>query len=545
MLSLLRVPADFGRCRMLEPRMTLGFGDCEIDLERRELWRAKRAVHVEPQVFDLLVYLVQNRDRVVSKDDLIASVWGGRIVSESTLTSRINAARNAVGDSGRKQQLIRTIPRKGLRFIGAVQTQVDDNTPNQTTDPPPDEIRHVSRPALLLPDRPAIAVLPFTNMSGDPEQEYFSDGISEDIITALSKLRWFFVIARNSSFVYKGKAVHMKQVAEELGVGYVVEGSVRKSGDRVRITAQLNDVSTGSHIWAERYDRDLADVFAVQDEITESIVAAIEPQLYAAENFRARRKPPGSLDAWDLVMRALSHFWRVTRQDNVVAQALLEKAIAIDPNYGQALGVLATSHTFGAHMGWADMSTVAPIAQRAALSAVRADGEDPWAHHGLAYVYLFARRFDDSLAEFELALQLNPNFSLAQAFYGVALCYCGRWEEGDLAVRRALRLSPRDPFSALYYGIAAYAQFIGHHYDEAIRLSHEAIRQRGDFVGGHRVLTAAAGMAGRRDVAKAALVELRRAQPNIKLAWIAKDLPMRQDADREHYLEGFRRAGLD
>ena len=238
-------------------------------------------------------------------------------------------------------------------------------------------------------------------MSGDPEQEYFSDGISEDIITALSKLRWFFVIARNSSFIYKGKAVHMKQIAEELGVGYVVEGSVRKGGDRVRITAQLNDVATGSHIWAERYDRDLADVFAVQDEITEAIVAAIEPQLYAAENFRARRKPPDSLDAWDLVMRALSHYWRVTRQDNVVAQALLEKATAIDPNYGQALGVLATSHTFSAHMGWADMATVAPIAERAALAAILADSEDPWAHYALGCVYLFARRFDDSLAEFE------------------------------------------------------------------------------------------------------------------------------------------------
>src|SRR6266852_3363303 len=394
--------------------MTLGFGDCEIDLERRELWRAKRAVHVEPQVFDLLVYLVQNRDRVVSKDDVIASVWGGRIVSESTLTSRINAARNAVGDSGRKQLLIRTISRKGLRFIGAVQTQVDDNTPTQATDPPPDEIRDVSRPALLLPDRPAIAVLPFTNMSGDPEQEYFSDGISEDIITALSKLRWFFVIARNSSFVYKGKAVHMKQVAEELGVGYVVEGSVRKGGDRVRSTAQLNDVVTGSHIWAERDDRDLADVFAVQDEITEAIVAAIEPQLYAAENFRAKRKPPDSMDAWDLVMRALSYYWRVTRQDNVVAQALLEKATAIDPHYGQALGVLAASHTFSAHMGWADMATIVPIAERAALAAIRADSEDPWAHYALGCVYLLTRSFDDSLAEFELALRLNPNFSLAQ-----------------------------------------------------------------------------------------------------------------------------------
>src|SRR5262249_6448919 len=180
----------------------------------------------------------------------------------------------------------------------------------------------------------AIAVLPFDNMSGDPEHEYFSDGISEDIITGLSKLRWFFVIARNSSFTYKGKSVHMKQIADELGVGYVLEGSVRKSGDRVRITAQLNDVATGSHIWAERYDRDIADVFAVQDEITDAIVGAIEPQLYAAENIHAQRKPPDSLDAWDLVMRALSHYWRVTRQDNVVAQALREKAIAINPNSG-------------------------------------------------------------------------------------------------------------------------------------------------------------------------------------------------------------------
>ena len=400
------------------------------------------------------------------------------------------------------------------------------------------------RPALPLPDRPAIAVLPFTNMTDDPAQEYFSDGISEDIITALSKLRWFFVIARNSSFIYKGKAVHLKQVADELGVGYVVEGSVRKVGERVRITAQLNDVATGSHIWAERYDRELADVFAVQDEITEAIVAAIEPQLYAAENFRARRKPPDSMDAWDLVMRALSHYWRVTRQDNVVAQALLEKATAIDPNYGQALGVLATSHTFSAHMGWEDMATAAPIAERAAAAAILADSEDPWAHFALGGVYLFARRFDDSLAEFELALRLNPNFSLAQGYYGLTLAYCGRWQEAAAAAQRALRLSPRDPLSAVYCGIASYAQFVGRNYDEAMRLAREGIRQRGDFVGAHRVLTAAAGMAGQTDIAKAALQELRRAQPNISLGWIAKQMPIKHDAEREHYLDGFRRAGL-
>jgi len=520
------------------------FSDHILDTDRRELVCAGRAVSVEPQVFDLLVYLVENRDRVVSKDDLLETIWGGRIVSDSTLTSRINAARKAVGDSGIGQHLIRTVPRKGLRFVGSVRAQSGGATPAEASVLAAADHAELAQAALPLPDRPAIAVLPFTNMSGDREQEYFSDGMSEDIITALSKLRWFFVIARNSSFVYKGKAVHIGQVARELGVRYVVEGSVRKSGDQVRISAQLNDVSTGGHIWADRYDRNLADVFAVQDEITESIVAAIEPHLYAAENFRAQRKPPGSLDAWDLVMRALSHYWRVTRQDNVVAQALLEKAISIDPQYGQALGVLATSHIFGAHMGWADMRSAVPIAERAALAAVEADTEDAWAHHGLAYTYLFARRFDDSLAEFELALRLNPNFSLTQAFYGVTLCYSGRWQEGDLAVRRALRLSPRDPFSAIYYGIAAYAQFIGRNYDDAIRLARESLRQRGDFVGAHRVLTAAAGMAGQDELGTAALRELRRAQPNISLDWIASEMPMKYPADCQHYLDGFRRAGL-
>jgi tetratricopeptide (TPR) repeat protein len=286
-------------------------------------------------------------------------------------------------------------------------------------------------------------------------------------------------------------------------------------------------------------------VFAVQDEITEAIVAAIEPQLYAAENFHARRKPPDSLDAWDLVMRALSHYWRVTRHDNVAAQALLEKAIAIDQNYGQALGVLAASHTFSAHMGWAEMATATPVAERAALAAILADSEDPWAHQALGCAHLFMRRFDDSLAEFELALRLNPNFSLAQGYYGLALSYCGRWEEADTAARRALRRSPRDPFSAIYCGIAAYAQFVGRNYDEAMRLSRDGIRQRGDFVGAHRVLTAAAAMAGQDDVASAALQELRRVQPNISLAWIASQMPIREDADRDHYLKAFRRAGLE
>jgi TolB-like protein len=523
--------------------MQFVFADHTLDVERRELRRGSDPIAVEPQVLDLLIYLIENRDHVVSKDDLIASVWGGRIVSDSTLTSRINAARRAIGDNGDEQKLIRTIARKGIRFVESVHAQSNSDVSLPAV--PAGEIHEQPRSALPLPDRAAIAVLPFINMSGDPEQEYFSDGISEDIITALSKLRWFFVIARNSSFTYKGKAVHIKQIGAELGVGYVVEGSVRKSGDRVRITAQLNDVATGSHIWAEHYDRGLADVFAVQDEITEAIVAAVEPQIYAAESFRARRKPPDSMDAWDLLMRALSHYWRVTRQDNLVAQALLEKAVAVDSAYGQALGVLAAGYTFSAHMGWADMATAMPTAERAAQAAIRADNEDPWAHHALGYVYLLERRFDDSLAEYELALRLNPNFAQAQGFYSLSLSYSGHWQKAVQAAERALLLSPRDPFSAVYNGIAAYAQFVGRNYEEAMNLSRESVRQRGDFVGAYRVLTAAAGMAGEAEVAAAALHELRRAQPNISLAWIAKEMPIKEKDQREHYLEGFRRAGLN
>jgi TolB-like protein/cytochrome c-type biogenesis protein CcmH/NrfG len=520
------------------------FSNHVLDVDLRELTRGGESVAVEPQVFDLLVHLIENRDHVVTKDDLIETVWDGRIVSESTLTSRINAARRAVGDSGKDQIMIRTLARKGFRFIGDVQPLRSGSEAHAGAPQALDftgEPLHRQFPAL---DRTAIAVLPFVNLSGEPEQEYFSEGISEDIITALSKLRWFYVIARNSSFSYRGKSVHHQQIGEELGVGYVVEGSVRKDGDHVRITAQLVDVASGSHLWAERYDRDLADVFAVQDEITQAVVAAIEPQLYAAEDFRARRKTPDNMDAWDLVMRALSHYWRVTRQDNLVAQALLEKAISVDPSYGQALSLLASCHMFSAHMGWQEMSRAVPTAERAALAAIRADSEDAWAHYALASVYLFNRRFDDCIAEFELALRLNPNFSPARGLYGVALSYRGRWEDGDRAAREALKLSPRDPFAAIYCGVAAYCQYVGKNYAEAIRLSREALRQRADFVGAHRVLTASLGMAGGTDAAKAALAGLRRAQPNISLAWLASGLPFEHEADKAHYLEGFRRAGL-
>jgi TolB-like protein/Tfp pilus assembly protein PilF len=511
------------------------FADHTLDTDRRELRRGGELIAVQPQVFDIITYLLQNRQRVVSKGDLLTALWDGRNVADSTLATHINAARKAIGDSGDEQRLIRTVARKGLRFIGNVEMKsAAASAPSPAT--------ASQRPSTRAAERPGIAVLPFVNMSGDADQEYFSDGISEDIITALSKLRWFFVIARNSSFSYKGRAVHIREVANELGVSYVVEGSVRKEGERVRITAQLIDAASGSHLWAERYDRKLADVFAVQDEIAQAIVATIEPKLYSAEHIRAIRKPPENLDAWDLVMRALWHYWRVTREDNRNAQELLEKAIAIDPDYAQAHAVLAVSHTFGAHMGWEDAATVTPIAARAAHAAVRADHEDPWAHLALACAHVYRGRIEDALASFENALRLNPNFALAQAYYGLVQSWTGRWREGAEAIRRAIRMSPRDPLSAIYDGIAAHIAFVGGEFAEAIALSRKSIRQRSDFVGAWRVLTASAGMAGEIEVAREALGQLRRLQPDIS-HWLA-NLPYNGE-EHDRFVEGMRRAGLE
>lgn len=514
--------------------MQFVFNNHVLDPDRRELHRGDSAIAVEPQVFDLLLYLVENRERVVSKDDLIASVWRGRIVSESTLASRINAARRAIGDSGEAQRSIRTLARRGVRFVADVSTRVEGG------DAPMSSRLETAGRA----ERPAIAVLPFTNAGGEPEQDYFADGIAEDIITELSRQRWFLVIARNSSFAYKGKPTPIREIGAELGISYLVEGSVRRSGEHVRITAQLNDVATGQQLWAERYDRRLSDVFAIQDEIAESIVAAIEPQVHAAESFRAQRKAPESLDAWDLVVRALSHYWRLTPEDNRVARQLLEQAIAIDPNYAQALAVFAVSYAFGAHMGWEDVAVAVPAAERAALDAVRADSGDPWAHLAMATVHLHRGRFEDAVAAFEMAIRLNPNFSLAQGYYGLALSTVGRWREGADHARRALRLSPRDPFSSIFSGVVAYAEFVGRNYAEAVRLARDCVRHRPDFVAGHRILTAAAAMAGDSELAQSALRELLRAQPTMSLAWVETQALVKDDAERAHYLEAFRRAGL-
>ncbi len=281
--------------------MTYRFGEWELDPGLHELRRKGRVSAIEPKVFDLLLYLVENRDRLVSKDELNQRIWKGRFVSDASLSTCVKLARQAIGDSGKRQNYIRTIPRCGFRFVGSVEVR----GPGRRAISPAVVEKDAKLAGMMLPDRPSVAVLPFENISGDPEQESFADGVAEDIITSLSKLSHLLVMARKSSFAYKGIAVKVQEIAEELGVRYVVEGSVRKACNRVRISAQLIDCTTGGHLWAERYDRDLTDVFAVQDEVTQEIVSAMALKLTADDQ---RRFVPESTDNLPMIYNTQDHF---------------------------------------------------------------------------------------------------------------------------------------------------------------------------------------------------------------------------------------------
>jgi TolB-like protein len=324
----------------MERRVPYLFAGYVLDPDRRELSHGSDKVAITPQAFDLLLHLVKNRDHVVSKDALLDAVWAGRIVSESTLASHINAVRKALGDSGDEQRLLKTVARKGFRFVGDV---TETAMPAQSDAAVADHATSTANPnaALTLPDRPSIAVLPFLNLSGDPQQDYFVDGMVEDIILALSRLRWLFVIARNSSFTFKGRAVDVREVGRELGVRYVLEGSVRRVANRVRITGQLVDTTTGMHLWGERFESVVDDIFDLQDQVTESVVGAIAPQLEFAEIERAKRKPTESLDAYDYYLRGLANFHVSTRDGIDAALANFYKAIELDPDFAAAYGMAA------------------------------------------------------------------------------------------------------------------------------------------------------------------------------------------------------------
>jgi TolB-like protein/Flp pilus assembly protein TadD len=407
------------------------------------------------------------------------------------------------------------------------------------------EVTSKERMVLPLPDKPSIAVLPFANMSGDPEQEYFSDGITEDIITALSRFRWFFVIARNSTFTYKGKTVDVKTVAQDLGVRYVLEGSVRKVGSRVRITAQLIDAPTSHHVWAERYDRDLKDIFAVQDEITENIVTSIGPEFLSAEMRRAQRRDVRSLDAWDCIMRAAFHHSRYRKEDVAEAQRLLQKAIELDPFNAEGFCLLAFTHLMQEQFGWSESADQSiQEATKAAENAIAIDDRDAWAHTALGLVDLISRRYDDAIRRLKRAVQLNPSLANAYGALGQALALAGEYAPAVEQINKAIRLSPRDPFLVYWFGHLGLAAFAEERYDIACEWAAKVIQENPCFPGGHRLLAASYGQLGRIKEAQAGLKEMLLLMPGMTIDDVRKQVPFKDPVHMERYLGGLHKAGL-
>ena len=401
------------------------------------------------------------------------------------------------------------------------------------------------KPTMARRDRPSIAVLPFANMSGDPEQEYFADGIGEDVITELSKFHSIFVIARNSSFTYRGQAIDVRKVAKELDVRYVLEGSVRRAGKTIRVTAQLIDATNGRHVWAERYDRDLVDLFAVQDEVTRSIIGSIAPGIVMTEIQHSRSKTTVELDTWDRIMHAHWHIRQFTREDFGEASRLLEELLRHEPNNAVALGDLAFALHFAAIFGWTEspstaLARMSDVAQR----AVNCDDQDAAAHTALAIHELFSSRHDDALRRLRRAIELNPNSSFAHGYVGVVHAFAGEYDLAIASAREAVLLSPRDLLMVIWRVAEGWAHLGAERFDRAAESAQLAIDWNSAFPDAHAILASALAHGGRMDEARIALDECVRQWPGLTLRDPRLIRPFRRGADQERFLDGLRKAGL-
>lgn len=525
--------------------MLLVFEDCVLDLDRRVLQRASQPVALAPKVFDLLVYLAENRERVVSKDDLLNEVWAGRIVSESTLASHINAVRKAVGDSGEHQRIIRTIARKGFCFaaeLREVESLADVDC--GYSEAAPAALTQAAAPA--MPAKPSIAVLPFVNLSGDQEQDYLADGVVEDIIAALSQYRWLFVVARNSSFTYKSRTVDVKQVGRELGVRYVLEGSWRKANNRVRITGQLIDATTGAHHWAGRFEGVLLDIFELQDQITESVVGAIAPQLERAEIERARQKPTENLDAYDYYLRGMSKLHSGTMETIEQALPLFHKAIEMDADFASAYAMAAWCHCWRKVNGWmVDRSKETAEGIRLARLAVELGQGDAVAltrsGHALGHL---TGDLQGGIGLLDKALLLNPNLAAASFLGAFLRLWHGETDAALEHLTRAMRLSPLDPeLYRMQVGMALAHLFLGD-FDAASAWADKALQNLPSLLLAAAALSASHALAGRMTEALHAMNRLRKLDPALRLSKIGDWLPIHRPENLETLVDGLRKAGL-
>jgi TolB-like protein len=515
------------------------FDDCVLDTERRELRRGEMLRAVEPQVFDLLEYLVRHRERVVSRDELLKAIWRGHEVSDAVLSTRINAARCAVGDSGREQSVIRTFLRKGFRFMRPVRERKADVDEQTSTTP--------SRPRLALAGAPAIAVLPFAQLGTDLSTACIARGLAEEIGVTVSKLGWLSVVYRHASLASNRSQMEVQQLASALGVQYVLEGGVREAAGRVRIIVRLVDGVSGRHIWAERYERDLTDVFAVEDEIAAQVVKTIADQLYAAECVAAKLKPTDSLSLWQHLVRALSLMNTRRRADLAAAERLLKKAIAIDPSCAPAFSLLSFAATLRVHLGWQLRSAGPPIALEGARKALALNPDEPWGHLALGYANLFRLgRPQAALESLARAIALDPDLSMAHYLSALASIYIG---EHANSLRHAQLAATLRPYDLLARGNAGAADnvratlgFAAGRHQEGMEFARKAISQSPRQLPAYRLFAFNCAFAGEIEAAAAAIKLVRRSNRDTE-QWIRDTATMwsrREDFNK--YIEAYRLA---
>lgn len=531
----------------------VSFGRYRFDPSTGQLLSGTREVRLTPKAAAVLAALVARAGQPVTKEELFASVWHDTVVSDDALTTCIQELRKALSDDAKQPHFIETRHRVGYRFVARLSATTAEKASASSRSPSlTKSARGIKKDPQIagrfseVSGKPTIAVLPFENMSGDPEQDYFADGMTEDIITALSKHRSLLVIARSSTFTFKGQGADVRRVGMDLGADYVVEGSVSKIGHRLRIRTQLVETEGGRHVWAERYDRDLEEIFEVQDEITAVIAARIEPEVGTAERLRAARKPGQALHAWDFFHLGTKHFYKSTVLDNLEAQRLFRHAIEIDSSLAEAHAFLSYSIVLSMIYFDADpederLNEAVTIARR----GVELDDQDALTHFAYGRALLAKKAYQDALAELESAVELNPALAVAYCGLGDSLTYEGRFNEAIPYFEKAINLSPYDPQRWAFYSYRALAHLFARDFDEAVEWAQKATRIPNChyWAFAHRV--SALGHLQRSKELAPAIVELLQRKPEFSSSFARRRLfYIKNPTHLELYAEGLRRAGV-
>ena len=515
--------------------MEYRFEDFVVDTARKYVKRDCQAVPVEPKIFDLLVYLIEKRDRVVSKDDLVAGVWQGRIISDATISSAIGALRRALGDDGRGQRFIRTVHSRGFRFVGTISEHRTEHAVSRAN----------SAWRTDIEDMPSIAVLPFTATVADPDREHFADGLCEDVITALGRIGWLFVIAWTSTMGYREKPVDASSIARDLGVRYLLTGTLADDGMNLRVSAQLLEAQSARQIWAERYDCVFTDIFAVRDEITRSIVAALEPQVSTAESRITGTKPEEDLNAWECVVRAMALQGRFNREGSAEAIRLLKRALEIDPQYARAHAQYAWHLTWRIHQGWEHPNVALPIAIASAEAAVNADSDEPWAYIAWLFIATIKRDAVLLIDSPRRALEINPNFAMAHSWMGASLALTGNGVDAFRWIDQARKLSPRDIFKHEFDVHTAYAHFQVGDYVQALASAHRAMLPHPDHVYPRLMMAASMGRLGDTEAGAAQLERIRELAPTTTVASVRASCVFISPNEIERFIHGLELCGLE